>query len=200
MGRQHQGVNWRWKKYHNTESREPRGVEEVGCKIYSGAPNGQPDYGIDKIRSSFSSSSSSSYLSFSAFCVPNSSKGDQSVHYVVTGTDHTAGLNHLYGSSSFSPPVPPPPSLPPLPLLRISPRPSSSSSFSPSSSSSSVSSACLSLNCSRSMYWRKCCVFHPILEVVTIRLRGWCLLALHSDGWFFRLLLPRLLLEPWCAS
>ena len=26
----------------------PRGVEEAGCKDYSGAPNVQPDYGIDK--------------------------------------------------------------------------------------------------------------------------------------------------------
>ena len=25
---------------------EPRRVEEVGCKISSGAPNGQPDYGV----------------------------------------------------------------------------------------------------------------------------------------------------------
>ena len=25
-------------EYNTTESREPRGVEEVGCKIYSGAP------------------------------------------------------------------------------------------------------------------------------------------------------------------
>ena len=31
MRRQHQRVDW-------TESREPRGVEEAGCKIYSGAP------------------------------------------------------------------------------------------------------------------------------------------------------------------
>ena len=25
-------------EYHTTESQEPRGVEEAGCKIYSGAP------------------------------------------------------------------------------------------------------------------------------------------------------------------
>ena len=25
-------------EHHTTESREPRGVEEAGCKIYSGAP------------------------------------------------------------------------------------------------------------------------------------------------------------------
>ena len=37
-------------EHHTTESSEPRGVEEAGCKIYSSAPNGQPDYGIDKIR------------------------------------------------------------------------------------------------------------------------------------------------------
>ena len=36
-------------EYHATESREPRGVEEAGCKIYS-VLNGQPDLGIDKIR------------------------------------------------------------------------------------------------------------------------------------------------------
>ena len=35
-------------EYHTMESREPREVEEAGCKFYSGA--GQPDYWIDKIR------------------------------------------------------------------------------------------------------------------------------------------------------
>ena len=25
-------------EYHTTESREPQGVKEAGCKIYSGAP------------------------------------------------------------------------------------------------------------------------------------------------------------------
>ena len=37
MGRQHQGVDWPWMEYTTTESWEPRGVEEAGCKIYSGA-------------------------------------------------------------------------------------------------------------------------------------------------------------------
>ena len=36
MGRQHQRVDWPWMEYTTTESREPRGVEEAGCKIYSG--------------------------------------------------------------------------------------------------------------------------------------------------------------------
>ena len=35
---QHQRVDWSWMEYHTTESWEPRGVEEAGCKIYSGAP------------------------------------------------------------------------------------------------------------------------------------------------------------------
>ena len=38
MGRQHQRVDWPGMEYHTTESREPRGVEEASCKIYSGAP------------------------------------------------------------------------------------------------------------------------------------------------------------------
>ena len=38
MGRQHQRVDWPSMEYTTTESREPRGVEEAGCKIYSGAP------------------------------------------------------------------------------------------------------------------------------------------------------------------
>ena len=38
MGRQHQRVDWPLMECHTTESREPRGVEEAGCKIYSGAP------------------------------------------------------------------------------------------------------------------------------------------------------------------
>ena len=38
MGRQHQRVDWPWMEYLTTESREPRGVEEAACKIYSGAP------------------------------------------------------------------------------------------------------------------------------------------------------------------
>ena len=38
MGRQHQRVDWPWMEHHTTESWEPRGVEEVGWKIYSGAP------------------------------------------------------------------------------------------------------------------------------------------------------------------
>ena len=38
MGRQHQRVDWPSMDHHTTESREPRGVEEAGCKIYSGAP------------------------------------------------------------------------------------------------------------------------------------------------------------------
>ena len=38
MGRQHQRVDWLWMEYHTTESREPRGVEEAGCEICSGAP------------------------------------------------------------------------------------------------------------------------------------------------------------------
>ena len=38
MERQHQGVDWPGMEYTTTESREPRGVEETGCKIYSGAP------------------------------------------------------------------------------------------------------------------------------------------------------------------
>ena len=37
-------------EYTTTESQEPRGVAEAGCKIYSGAQTSQPDYGIDKIR------------------------------------------------------------------------------------------------------------------------------------------------------
>ena len=32
-------------EYHTTESREPQGVEEADCTIYSGAP----DYGTDKM-------------------------------------------------------------------------------------------------------------------------------------------------------
>ena len=38
MGRQHQRVDRPWMEYHTTESGEPRGVEEAGCKIYSGGP------------------------------------------------------------------------------------------------------------------------------------------------------------------
>ena len=37
MGRQHQRVDWPSMEHHTTESWEPRGVEEAGCKIYSGA-------------------------------------------------------------------------------------------------------------------------------------------------------------------
>ena len=37
MGRQHQRVGWPWMEYHATESRESQGVEEAGCKNYSGA-------------------------------------------------------------------------------------------------------------------------------------------------------------------
>ena len=37
MGRQHQRADWPWMDYTTTKSREPRGVEEYGCKIYSGA-------------------------------------------------------------------------------------------------------------------------------------------------------------------
>ena len=33
MGRQHQRVDWPWMESHTAESREPRGVEEAGCKI-----------------------------------------------------------------------------------------------------------------------------------------------------------------------
>ena len=38
LGRQHQRVDWPWMEYTTTESREPRGVEAAGCKIYSAAP------------------------------------------------------------------------------------------------------------------------------------------------------------------
>ena len=38
MGKQHQRVNWPSVEYTTTESLEPGGVEEAGCKIYSGAP------------------------------------------------------------------------------------------------------------------------------------------------------------------
>ena len=38
MGRQHLRVDWPRLEYTPTESQEPRGVEEAGCKIYSGAP------------------------------------------------------------------------------------------------------------------------------------------------------------------
>ena len=38
MGRQRQRVDWPWMEYHTTESWELWGVEEAGCKIYSGAP------------------------------------------------------------------------------------------------------------------------------------------------------------------
>ena len=38
LGRQHQRVDWPWMEYHTMESREPQGVEEASCKIYSGAP------------------------------------------------------------------------------------------------------------------------------------------------------------------
>ena len=38
MGRQHQRVDWPWMEYTTTESWELWGVEEAGCKIYSGAP------------------------------------------------------------------------------------------------------------------------------------------------------------------
>ena len=38
MGRQCQRVDWPRLVCHTTESREPRGVEEAGFKIYSGAP------------------------------------------------------------------------------------------------------------------------------------------------------------------
>ena len=38
MGRQHHRMDWPWMEQRTAESREPRGVEEVGCKIYSGAP------------------------------------------------------------------------------------------------------------------------------------------------------------------
>ena len=38
MGRQHKRVDWPKMEHHTAESREPRGVEEVGCKISSGAP------------------------------------------------------------------------------------------------------------------------------------------------------------------
>ena len=38
MGRQLQRLDWPWIEYHTAESREPRGVEEADCKIYSGAP------------------------------------------------------------------------------------------------------------------------------------------------------------------
>ena len=38
MGRQHQSGLTLNGIYTTTESREPRGVEEAGCKIYSGAP------------------------------------------------------------------------------------------------------------------------------------------------------------------
>ena len=34
-------------EYHNTESREPRGVEEAGCKTYSGAPTVSQTTGYD---------------------------------------------------------------------------------------------------------------------------------------------------------
>ena len=37
MGRQHQRVDWPWMEHYPTESWEPWGVEEAGCKIYSGA-------------------------------------------------------------------------------------------------------------------------------------------------------------------
>ena len=35
-------------EYHSTESREPRGVEEADCKIYSGAQTVSQTTGIDK--------------------------------------------------------------------------------------------------------------------------------------------------------
>ena len=38
MGRQHQRMDWPSMEHHTTESWEPRGVEEAGCKIFSGAP------------------------------------------------------------------------------------------------------------------------------------------------------------------
>ena len=38
MWRQHQRVDWPWMEYTTTESRDPRGVVEAGCKTYSGAP------------------------------------------------------------------------------------------------------------------------------------------------------------------
>ena len=47
MERQHQRVDWPWMEYYTTESREPRGVEEAGCKNLQWCPNGQPDYRID---------------------------------------------------------------------------------------------------------------------------------------------------------
>ena len=51
MGRQHQRVDWPCMEYTTTESREPRGVEEAGCEIYSGAPTASQTMGrIDKIR------------------------------------------------------------------------------------------------------------------------------------------------------
>ena len=37
IGRQDQRVDWRWMEYHTTKSGEPRGVEEAGCKVSSGA-------------------------------------------------------------------------------------------------------------------------------------------------------------------
>ena len=37
-GRQHQRVDWPKMENTTTENREPQGVEEAGCKIFSGAP------------------------------------------------------------------------------------------------------------------------------------------------------------------
>ena len=41
-----------WVEYHTTESREPRGVGEAGCKIYSGAPTVSQTTGQVKIKKS----------------------------------------------------------------------------------------------------------------------------------------------------
>ena len=38
MERQHQRVDWPGMEYHTIESQELQGMEEAGCKIYSGAP------------------------------------------------------------------------------------------------------------------------------------------------------------------
>ena len=50
MGRQHQRVDWPWMEHHTMESWEPRRVEEVGCKICSGAPTVSQTTGQVKVK------------------------------------------------------------------------------------------------------------------------------------------------------
>ena len=49
-GRQHQRVDWSWMEHDTAESWEPRGVEEVGYRLSSGAPTVSQTTGYVKVK------------------------------------------------------------------------------------------------------------------------------------------------------